>query len=366
MKSSNNYFPLLLPVFCLLLLSACEQAEQVAQAPLRPVKSITVSKASAERERDFSGTSKSSEEARLSFKVAGSIESRNVNVGDMIKPGDLIAELDATPYELQSQQASANLASAQASGRNADANYQRLRTLYENNNASRNELDSARANAESSQAQVKVNQKELEIAELNIKYTRLIANNDCSIASVSVEANENVSAGQEVVRADCGNTLEVEIAVPESLIQGIVQDSPALITFSSIPGRIFSGKVTEIAIAATGGGNTFPVIIKIDDEHPELRSGLAANIKISTQASSTADEDVILVPAHTVVEDSEGRHVFLLDSSDEDGVGIVRRTAVVIGELTSAGLEITSGLNEGDLLITAGITVVIDGMKVKI
>ena len=366
MNYNYHHFPLLLSVFCVLGLSACEQAQQVAEAPLRPVKSITVSKASAERERDFSGTSKSTEEARLSFKVAGSIKSRNVNVGDIIKPGDLIAELDATPYELESQQASANLASAQASERNADANYQRLRNLYENNNASRNELDSARANAESSQAQVKVNQKALEIAELNISYTKLIANNNCLIASSSVEANENVSAGQEVVRADCGNTLEVEIAVPESLILGIVQDAPADITFSSIPGRTFTGRVTEIAVAATGGGNTFPVIIKIDDEHPELRSGLAANIRISTQAASTSEKDVILVPAHTVVEDSEGRHVFLLESSSEDGVGIVRRTAVDIGELTSAGLEIVNGLNEGDLLITAGITIVNDGMKVKI
>ena len=154
--------------------------------------------------------------------------------------------------------------------------------------------------------------------------------------------------------------------MPESLIQGIVQNSPAQITFSSIPGRTFTGRVTEIAVAATGGGNTFPVIIKIDDEHPELRSGLAANIQINTQASSTADQDVILVPAHTVIEDSNGLHVFLLDSSDESGIGIVRRAAVEIGELTSAGLEITNGLNEGDILITAGITVVVDGMKVKI
>ena len=329
-------------------------------------KSIIISKASAEREREFSGTSKSTEEAQLSFKVAGSIKSRNVNVGDIIKAGDLIAELDATPYELQSQQASANLASAKASQRNAEANYQRLKNLYENNNASRNELDSARANAESSDAQVKANQKALEIAELNITYTKLIANNDCSIASVSVEVNENVSAGQEVVRADCGNTLEVEIAVPESLIQGIVQDAPAQITFSSISGRTFTGRVSEIAIAATGGGNTFPVTIKIDDEHPELRSGLAATIKLSAQASSASDQDIILVPAHTVVEDNEGRHVFLLQTSDEQGVGIIQRARVEIGELTSAGLEIKSGLNEGDVLVTAGITVVTDGMKVKI
>lgn len=366
MRFSKPILPLLLCALGTMTLVACKQAEEVSEPVLRPVKSITVSRASAERVREFSGTSKSTEEARLSFKVAGSVEKRHVKVGDVIRPGDVIAELDATPYELQSQQASANLASAQAAQRNAQADYQRLRTLYENNNASRNELDSARANAESTEAQVKANQKALEIADLNITYTKLISNNTCSIASVSVEANENVAAGQEIVRADCGNNLEVEIAVPESLIRGIVQDAPAEITFSSIPGRTFTGRVTEIAVAATGGGNTFPVTVRIDDEHPELRSGLAANIRISTLAASEPGQNVVLVPSHSVVEDNQGRHVFLLETTAEEGVGIVRRTPVEVGELTSAGLEITSGLNEGDRLITAGITVVIDGMKVKI
>ncbi len=366
MRHNSKYFPLVITVFGLVTLTACKQEQVAVEIPLRPVKSITVSTATVERERDFSGTSKSSEEARLSFKVSGSIKSRSVNVGDIIKPGDIIAELDATPLELQAQQARANLASSEAAKRNAEANYQRLRNLYENNNASRNELDSARANAESTEAQVKANQKALEIAELNVEYTQLIANNECSIASVSVEVNENVNAGQEIVRANCGSTLEVEIAVPESLIQGIVQNTAAEISFTSIPDQTFPGRVTEVGVAATGGGNTFPVTVRIDNEHPELRSGLAANIRIITQATGNQNGDLIIVPAQAVVEDSQGIHVFLLEPSEEEGVGIVRRQAVEIGELTSAGLEVKQGLDDGDQLITAGLTVVNDGMKVKI
>ena len=366
MKLTAKSFALIVPVTFLFGLTGCGEEQVAAEIPLRPVKSITVSAANAERERDFSGTSKSSQEARLSFKVGGSIQNLAVNVGDLIKPGDIIAELDPIPYELQAQQARANLASSDAAKRNAEANYQRLRNLYENNNASRNELDSARANAESTDAQVKANQKALEIAELNVEYTKLIANNDCSIASVSVEVNENVSAGREVVRANCGSTLEVEIAVPGSLIQGIIQNTLAEITFTSIPDQTFSGRVTEVGVAATGGGNTFPVTVRIDNEHPDLRSGLAANIRITTQAGANQNGNLIIVPSHTVIEDSQGRHVFLLDSGTEEGVGIVRRQAVEIGELTSAGLEIKSGLTDGDQLITAGLTVVNDGMKVKI
>ena len=366
MNYARKYYSLFTCTLGLMALTACEQEQVTAEVPLRPVKSITVSMTSAERERDFSGTSKFSEEARLSFKVAGNIKNRTINIGDEIKQGDLIAELDPTPYELQAQQARATLTSAQASQRNAEANYQRLRSLYENNNASRNELDSARSNSESSKAQVKANQKALEIAELNIEYTKLVANSDCSIASVNVEVNENVNAGQEIVRANCGSTLEVEIAVPGSLIGGIVQNTPAVVTFTSIPEQTFTGKVTQIGVAATGGGNTFPVTVRIDDEHPGLRSGLAANIRIISQANTNSTQDFIVIPANAVIEDSSGRYVFLLDNASEQGVGIVRRQAVKIGELTSAGLEVTEGLSDGDQLITAGLTIVNDGMKVKI
>ncbi|MBT8094773.1 MAG: efflux RND transporter periplasmic adaptor subunit, partial [Gammaproteobacteria bacterium] len=181
-----------------LVLGACGDAGDAVDERLRPVRYMTISDVGVDRERSFSGTSKSSRESRLSFKVSGTIVDLPVQNGQRLNAGDPIAALDSASYVLQAQQAQAALVEAQANDRRASANYERTKGLYANDNASLNDLESARAQAESAQAVVASANKALEIARLNVSYTRLNADTDCSIASLDVEVNENVAAGQQV------------------------------------------------------------------------------------------------------------------------------------------------------------------------
>ena len=179
----------------IVFIAGCGQADLPEEPRLRPVRYLLVSSDSVVRERSFSGTLKSSLESRLSFKVSGTATSVPVQIGQRLQKGDLIAQLDAAGFALQEEQAQASLVQTEASERNAMSNYERTKGLYANDSASRNDLDAARANAESAEAQVRAAEKALEIARLNESYTRLYANADCSIASIDVEVNENVSAG---------------------------------------------------------------------------------------------------------------------------------------------------------------------------
>ena len=148
---------------------------------LRPVRYMTLGDQSQLRDRSFSGTSKSSRESRLSFKVSGTVTNVPVQIGQRLRAGDLIAEIDPASYVLQAQQAQASLIEAQANDRRAAANYERTKGLYANDNASLNDLESARAQAESAEAVVGSATKALEIARLNASYTKLKAASDCSI-----------------------------------------------------------------------------------------------------------------------------------------------------------------------------------------
>ncbi|MEM9621457.1 MAG: biotin/lipoyl-binding protein, partial [Pseudomonadota bacterium] len=144
------------------LLAACGGAEQNgATEVLRPVKIFEVTQNNQARQRTFSGLSQSSQESRLSFKVGGTIIELPIQVGDALEPGQLIARLDASSYELEAEQARASLVQAQANQRNAESSYERIKNLYENSNASLNDLDNARAGAESAEAEVKAVQKAL-------------------------------------------------------------------------------------------------------------------------------------------------------------------------------------------------------------
>ena len=296
----------------------------------------------------------------MSFRVAGTIIDIPVQVGDRLAAGDLIARLNPSNFDLTVQQAEASLAQASANQRNADSAYSRAKELYENNNASRNDLDSARANAESAEAQVQSAAKSLEIARLDRSYTRLTAATDCTIASVDVELNENVSTGTQVAKVNCGVGIEVSLAVPESLIGGLEQGMPARVRFNALSDRSYGGTVTEVGVAAGGSAATFPVVVTLDESDSQLRPGMAAEVTFefaSGRASSFS------IPSAAVINDEQGKFVFIARPSDGDTATIERRP-VQTGELTANGVEILDGLADGDRVVTAGVSVIRDGQTV--
>lgn len=346
-------------------LAACgdEDKTNVEDTPLRPVRYITASSIELGSMRTFSGLAKAGQESNLSFRVGGSIQSLPVEVGDQLKQGQLIAEIDPSQYQLEAQQASANLSQAEATLRNAQSNFERVKGLYENNNASRNDLDSARATAESSNAQVRASRKALELARLNVSYTKLKASEACNVASVLKEVNENITAGETIVSVTCGDRLEVELAVPESMIALIKRDMTVSVSFSAIPNETFPATVTEVGVASTSGA-TYPVTVALTDKPEGVRSGLAAQVAFEFDMHGGGKH--LIIPAVAVGEDTSGRYVFIVDATDKEGVGLIRRQAITAGELTPTGLEIIEGINEGDKVVIAGVNVVREGFKVLI
>jgi len=349
-------------LIAILILAACGKPDEAVEERLRPVRYVTVSDDSVIRGRSFSGTSKSSRESRLSFKVAGTINNAPVQIGQRLSAGDLIAEIDPASYVLQAQQAQATLVEAQANNRRATANYERTKGLYANDNASLNDLESARAQAESAGAVVGAASKALEIARLNVSYTKLMVDTDCSIASLDIEVNENVASGQRVAVVSCGDAFEVTLDLPESLIGSVDETTPVSVHFGSIPDQEFSGIISEIAVALAAGSAAFPVVIKIAESHPSLRSGLAADVTF--QFDSAADEGRVVIPVTAVVKDPNGTFVFIAEPAEIAGEAIVRHRTVKLGELSQLGIEVVDGLDVGDRVITAGVSIIRDGQRV--
>jgi RND family efflux transporter MFP subunit len=314
------------------------------------------------RTRSFSGVAEAKTRSELSFKVSGTLERIPVKVGDKVATGDLIASLDPTDHELAVQEAEAELTRAQAEKRNADAAYQRIQLLYENRTASLNDLDAARAAAESGEARVVSVEKRLELARLQLSYCRLAAPSSGAIASVPREVGENVSPGQPVAILASSGRLKVSLQVPEALIARIREGDSVTVKFDAIPARAFAAVVAEVGVAALGAATTYPVTARLVDETGEVRPGMAAEVAFRFGGSGGPDR--ILVPPAAVGEDRQGRFVFVLEITEGDA-GVARRRAVTVGALTEAGLEIVDGLEDGDLLITAGVTKLHDGRPVR-
>lgn len=364
----ENRFNIWVGVFCVgavMLLSACKEEESFAKAPLREVRTIVVESGSGIFERNFSGTLQSSNQTRFSFKVSGTIESIPVEVGQSVKKDDVIAIMDGSTYALEEQRARANLVEAQSQLRNVKADYERTKKLYEAGNSSRADLDNARAASEVAAASTQAANKALQIAQQNLSYTKLRAAEDCQIASIPANSGENVASGAEVITATCGDDLEVQLDIPESMIGNIIKDMAVKVRFSALPDKTYQGVVKEVGVAAVGGGTTFPVDVLITDEDKTgLKSGLSADVTFTIDNRNNGKDALPLLPSIAVGEDQSGRFVFALQK--QDGKAFIKRVPVTIGQIQQGGIEIANGVTPGMQVVTAGVSVLRDGMEVKV
>lgn len=341
----------------------CGEPPPPPEPVIRPVRVAKVFATGSQQRRVFSGVAKAGTESTLSFRVPGIVQRLPVAVGQQVRAGQVIAALDEVDYELQVREAEAALRQAEAQASNAQADLRRVRSLFEDDNASRDDLDAAEAAAASMQAQVEAAERRLELAQRRVSYTRLTAPMPGAVAEVRIEVNENVGAGQPVVVLTSGAQPEVEVSIPESLITRITEGDDVTVQFDALENRSFDGVVTEVGVTASGLATTFPVSVRVTEAEADVRPGMAAEVTFEFTGPATANRFV--VPAEAVGEDRQGRFVFVAEPID-DQHAVVRRRPVEVGGFAPGGLEVFQGINDGDLIVTAGVSQIEDGREVQI
>ena len=346
-----------------LLGQACREPPPPAEPVIRPVRYVIAHATGGQRTRTFSGVARAGVESSLSFRVAGTIARLDVQVGDRVRAGSPIAELDPVDYELQVREAEASLRQAEAREGNAEADLRRVRSLYENDNAARTDLDAATAAADSAAAQVESVAQRLDLARRQVDYTHLAAPAAGAIADVLAEVNENVSPGQPVVVLASGSAPEVGFAVPEALIREVREGMAVMVGFDAIPGARFEGAVTEVGVTSTATGTTFPVTVRLGADASEIRSGMAAVVDMLLGEADAPDR--FILPGQAVGEDRGGRFVWVAEPAG-DGLAVVRRQPVTVGAFAAGGLEVLDGVAEGDRVVVAGVNRLQDGDEVRL
>ena len=343
-----------------LAFGACKKEEAVAEPVIRPVRVQKVEAVGGEQLKRFSGVSEAGLESRLSFKVAGTVNKLEDKVGTRLKKGALIAELDSADYELRVQSARASATSASAQVRRTRSEYDRTQQLFANQNASRSQLEATRAAYETARANASAASKQVQLARQQLSYTRLTSPVDGVISTVHVDVNENVNGGTPVVSITSGSKPKVVVSVPDKLFGQIKTGDSVEVLFDAIPDAKYKAVVSELAVQSGRGGAPATAVIEEPDDR--IKPGLAATV-IFTFGSSD-DKPRIVVPPVAVAEDRDGRFGYVFTPS-QGGLGTVKRTTLEVGELSDEGIEIKSGLQPGQLLVTAGVTRLTDGMTVR-
>lgn len=344
-------------------ISGCDEPPVDVETLVRPVRYAEVVAQGETEARTYSGTARAELETDLSFRVGGTLTRRPVNVGSEVGPGEVLAVLDDTDLRVRLDEARAGLARAEAELRNADSSYERTRDLYENQNASRTQLDSARALAESAQAQYRAASQQVEAARLQLSYSALKAPQECTVAEIFAEVNQNVSPGQAVMRLNCGHCAEVVVSVPDTDIARVTEGMAVRASINALPDLDLPGVVQEVGVTTGARSTTYAVTVALQQRCESVRSGMAVDVTFDFPTAGESSN--LVVPYVAVGEDRDGNFVFVLESDAEGRLLAVRRP-VEIGAASADGIVITQGLSAGELVATAGVRRLKSGQQVKL
>ncbi|MDD4737432.1 MAG: efflux RND transporter periplasmic adaptor subunit [Kiritimatiellae bacterium] len=358
MRKTMHHAHFLTALMPLLLIGCGKPPVEIPEA-VRPVYIYAVTDPTLERVRAFAGNARPALETEISFRVGGEILELTVKPGEPVKTGELLARLDTSDYELQLRQAEAQRDQAEALLKQASAQYARTRELYESQNISKSELDQARAASESYEAQLEAAQKAVELASLQLEYCTLRAPFDGRVVSKTAEQRQTVAAGQSIATLTSGNVMEMVVGIPETLINRVRLGNQADVVFDSIPGGNFTAEVTEVGVENTGQ-STYSVRLTIREQDDRIRPGMAGEASL---AFATEGEQTLTIPAECVVSEAKDQYFVWVVNPETSRV---QKRAVQPGALTSLGLNILSGLQPGDQVVTRGVHKLAENTPVRI
>lgn len=340
----------------LLFLNGCGDRGTEPKETLRPVKYITITAGGTGMIRKFPGVVDAANKAELSFRVSGKLSDILVKEGEFVKAGQVLARLEQTDYKIK-------LNDKQAGYDKAKADFSRAEKLLPPGYISRSDYDSAKAALGTSAAQ-------LDAARQDLNYTVLKAPFGGRIAKRYVENFEEVGAKQEIMLLHDTSSFVVQIDLPENVL---IHSTPGTYPhrlyaeFDAIKDRIFPLTVKEVATQADETTQTYAVTLNMPAiQGRTILPGMSVNVTAERRARpSEGDEIKIFLPAHAVMEDREGRFVYIV-VPDSDNVGVVHKKIVTTGELTEQGIEVMSGLVTGDRVVTAGMSRMTEGKRVRL
>jgi membrane fusion protein, multidrug efflux system len=335
------------------------EAAAVQEQVVRPVKIAVVAPATQGRSLTYSGVVRPRIESALGFRVPGKIIARAVNVGDRVEVGSVIARLDETDLKLAETSARAAVAAARSRRDMANDNLERANVLLPKaiisqaaHDTRRNELDAAAAALESAEAQLRQ-------AVNAVDYATLKAETAGIVTSVAGEPGQVVGAGQAIASLAQSGETEIAVAVPEQDAARLAIGQPVTTSLWAGPPRVtVDGRVREIAGQADAASRTYAVRIAVDHPPPAMRLGMTATVAITLKEKAAP----MVVPL-TVLSESDGATVaFVVDAVNK----VVRMTIVDIGGVGEHGVEIVRGLQIGDMVVSAGVQFLRDGMRVRL
>jgi membrane fusion protein (multidrug efflux system) len=321
------------------------------QTPATPVQTIHPKHGEIVRRVTLPGNVMAYQEATLYAKVAGYLKTINVDKGDTVKEGDLLAEIEA-PEML------ADLVKAKAEAEAAQLDYKRVTEAQKKASdlVVPQTVDAAKAKSGVAVAGVQRIETLLGYAKITAPFSGIITKRWVDPGALIPAATSRSSPkSAAVVTLMDFNRVRIDVAVPDTEAPFVEKDLPVKVTVDELPGRVFDGAITRFAYALDESTKTMTTEIETSNPDLALRPGMWASVEIELQKNQNA----LLIPAEALVTEKNKNSLFVVRD------GKAQKVSVTTGFDDGVNVEILKGCAPGDAVIVAGKQSVTDGQKVK-
>ena len=345
-----------------LALSGCSKVEP-APEPVRAVRTVIVGSDTAGGSYEFAAEVKARTESRLGFRVGGKIVRRDADLGDSVKRGQVLAQLDAQDFRLAQDAARAGLAAAQANHDQSVADYRRFKELRDQGFISSADLERRDTTLKASQAQLDQAKSQASVQGNQAGYAVLTADASGVITGIDADPGNVVAAGSPVLRLAHDGPRDLVFSVPEDkagLIKALgAQPGSFKVRLWGAAAELLPATLREIAAAADPVTRTF--LVKVD-----LGSAASAGVRLGQTATVVVElpktTGVVKLPLSALKEAQGSSVVWVVDRDSMT----VKPVPVQLAGADGNEAVITGGLAPGVIVVTAGVHVLNPGQKVKL
>jgi RND family efflux transporter MFP subunit len=349
----------------LFALQACgERKSETTEQPVRGLRAYKVAATAQSRVRRFPSVLQPADVSLLSFEIAGQLKELDLEVGQKVQLGDVLAEIDPRSLQTQVRQARAGVQQREAQLVAADADFRRKDELLKRGVTTRAVFDQSQRDLVTARAQLDQARHQLDLAQHDVDRSKLLAPFAGAIAGLEVRSFAQVSVGQPIVTLYSDDRFEISFVVPSSTFLGLRTGQPVEVTVPDMPGVSLPGQIKELGSRAEEV-SAFPVVVRLAKSVPGLNAGMS--VEVAIEESLIGGGTGFLLPLTALApeggKDLQGNAtVFLYDAA----TSTVKKRTVTVGGTRDNRLVVTAGLGAGDLVATAGVSYLVDGQKVKL
>ncbi|SCB30402.1 efflux RND transporter periplasmic adaptor subunit [Rhizobium multihospitium] len=337
-------------------LSGCNEKKEETAEVIRPVKVVEIAQADTTRKLDYSGAVRARTDMNLGFRVNGKIVERKVDIGQRVKPGDVVARMDATDYVLAVRRSQADLDAAEKQVQTTELARNRAQTLFDKNVTSKSQLEQAELSYEQAVSTRDSAASALTEAKNQVAYADLTSDMNGIVTAINADVGQVVSSGTPVITVAVDGEKEVQVAVPEMDIAQFKVGKDVKARFWSDAALVLDGKVREVSGSADQS-RTFAVRVSVPND-PRVLLGMTATI----EALADNTQPYVSIPLSALAQRDGQQIVWLVDRS----AGTVHSRAIKVADFSDDGVRVADGLKTGDVVVAAGTQFMSENMKVKL